>query len=97
VHRRRQLGLEQRAEEERVAGPGVTWIVPSSPTSEQASGAISSGSPASPYSACAAPTRPAAERANSSSACWKPPQVPRNGTPPSRAERTARSAPSRLR
>ena len=40
---------------------------------------------------------PDRSRASIRTACWKPPQVPRNGTPRSRANRAAAIAPSALR
>ena len=54
-------------------------------------------SPSPPYSAWVADAWPSTWRANSITACWKPAQVPRNGTPRSRAQRMPDRAPSRLR
>src|SRR5712691_10962184 len=57
-------------------------------TSRRALGAVSAWS---------ASRNPRTLRANSTIACWKPPQVPTRGTPRSRAYRIAESAPSMLR
>ncbi|GAA3104451.1 hypothetical protein GCM10010449_29390 [Streptomyces rectiviolaceus] len=79
----------------------VRAIAPSWPTREQASGTISSAPPPSlsygVFSACTALPSPHTDRAYSSSMCWKPPQVPRKGMPPSLAVRMAASAPASLR
>ena len=48
------------------------------------------------FSACCALGSPQTLRAYSSMACWKPPQVPRKGIPPSRAALTAASTSAAL-
>ncbi|KRD22841.1 hypothetical protein ASE41_13080 [Streptomyces sp. Root264] len=77
--------------------PGSSATVPSWPTREQASGSMSGSSASGSFSACAARDSPQTVRAYSRSACWKPPQVPRNGMPSSRAVRIADRTPASLR
>lgn len=71
--------------------------VPSCPTREQVSGTITRSSSSGWLSPCAAAPMPQTARAYSSTACWKPAQVPRKGMRCSRAVRTAATAPASLR
>jgi hypothetical protein len=68
----------------------------SRPTKEHASVVMTRRSPSGFVSAWSASSIPRTLRANSTIACWKPPQVPTSGTPRSRANRIAASAPSML-
>src|SRR5262245_45346428 len=71
-------------------------MAPSCPTSEHSSGTTIISPSAPPYSAWAASSMPARSRASIRIACWKPPQVPRNGICRSRAVWAAAIAPSGL-
>src|SRR3954452_11283095 len=71
-------------------------MAPSCPTSEHASSTTIISPLRPPYSAWPASSMPARSRASIRTACWKPPQVPRNGICRSRAVRAAWIAPSGL-
>src|SRR5436190_5568852 len=70
---------------------------PSPSSAPQVSAEITLRPPFGVVSACVASRQPSTAWAYSITACWKPPQVPKKGTPFSRAWRIAPSAPARLR
>ena len=79
-------GCARRRRSARSACPARSVIGPSWPTSEHSS-ARSRRRRGAPYSAWWASSMPARSRARSRIACWKPPQVPRNGISSRRAVR----------
>ena len=77
--------------------PGVMLTSIVLPTREQLSAVMKRHDAYGSLSACVASANPITFRAYSITRCWKPPQVPMNGTLFSRANRMPASAPSMLR